>query len=571
MSVAPPHTSPRQAIPPQAAVSAPPALTRARARRRLDPWRVATAVVALVIAFPAFRVAASLGQGFAPIWSHLAETVLTGYLLNTLALALSVGALATVIGTGCAWAVTMARFPGRRVLELALLLPMAMPAYIIAYTYTDLLQFSGPVQSALRDAMGWDYGDYWFPEIRSFPGCAVVMALVLYPYVYLMARSAFLEQSVCVLEVARTLGAGPGRVFWRVALPLARPALAGGVALVMMETCADFGAVQYFGIDTFTVAIFRTWFALAEPVAALQLAAMLMGVVFLVLGAERASRGRARFFHTSSKMRPLPRPVVAGWRGALVSALVALPILLGFVVPAIHLAQMTLARGDAGMGVNLWRLTSTSFALAAAAAALATALAILVGYGVRLRATRFMRLAARLAALGYAVPGSVVAVGVLMPLAGLDNWIDGLARAQFGHPTGLILTGTVTGLLYAYVVRFLSIALSSVEAGLAKIRPTMGQVARTLGAGPWRALTEVHMPLMWPSIATASIMVFVDTLKELPATLILRPFEVETLATRVYRYAADERLAEASTAALVIVIVSVVPVALLARTMRRAG
>jgi iron(III) transport system permease protein len=538
-------------------------------RRRLTAWPVVTILVALLVALPVLVVASRVFMPSNGVWSHLAETVLGGYLLNTLLLAVGVGTLCLVIGVPAAWLVAMCRFPGRRVLEWALLLPMAIPAYVLAYVYTDLLQFVGPVQSGLRALFGWTRRDYWFPEIRSLGGAVAMLGLALSPYVYLAARAAFLEQSVCVLEVSRTLGSSPWRAFLRVALPLARPAIVGGLALVTMETLADFGTVQYFAVDTFTTGIYRTWFALGQPVAAAQLAATLMGVVLLVLLLERATRGQARYHHTTTRFRALPSFRLAGWRGVGALLFCSLPPLLGFAIPALRLAGMALEGGDPLFGPLFLRLAEHSLLLATISAVLAVGLAILVAYGVRLGAGRLTSGAARVAAMGYAIPGSVVAVGILIPLAAVDNAVDSIARDSFGVSTGLLLSGSMAGLVFAYLVRFLAAALGSVEASLGKIGRSLDHAARVLGAGPGRTLLRVHVPMMRASLLTAALIVFVDVMKELPATMIVRPFNFDTLAVRVYILAADERLVEASTAALAIVAVGIVPVILLSRTIVR--
>ncbi|MGH6900842.1 MAG: ABC transporter permease [Geminicoccaceae bacterium] len=525
--------------------------------------------VAGAVALPVLVVLASLLAPSGEIWAHLASTVLWDYLWSTATLALGVGAGVLAIGVGTAWLVSMCRFPGQRLFEWALLLPLAVPAYIIGYTYAGLLEYAGPVQSLLREAMGWGRDDYWFPEIRSLGGAIVVMSLVFYPYVYLLARAAFLEQCTCMLDVSRTLGRGAWGSFFKVAMPLARPAIAGGVALALMETLADFGTVQYFGVSTFTTGIYRTWFALGEPIAAAQLAGVLMLFVLLVLTLERVSRGLARYQHTAqSRQRSSYR--LTGARGLLATSACALPVALGFALPVLLLADMSLDQGDALLGGMFLELASNSFGLAALAALVTAAVALVVGYGLRLRPTPAMRASARIAGLGYAIPGAVIAVGVLLPFARFDNALDAWMRATFGISTGLLFTGTIAVLVFAYLVRFLALALNTVEAGLAKINRNLDDAARILGRSPAGTLARVHVPLLWGSVLTAVILVFVDVLKELPATLILRPFNFETLAVRVYRFAADERLAEASTAALAIVLVGLLPVILLSRAIARA-
>jgi iron(III) transport system permease protein len=541
---------------------------RARWSGVIDAWRLISLGAAGAVALPVLVVMASLLAPSGEIWAHLASTVLRDYLWNTLGLTLGVGCGVLVIGVGTAWLVSMCRFPGRQLFEWALLLPLAVPAYIIGYTYAGLLEYAGPLQTLLRDATGWTRADYWFPPIRSLGGAIVVMSLVFYPYVYLLARAAFLEQCTCMLDVSRTLGRGPWGSFYKVAIPLARPAIAGGVALALMETLADFGTVQYFGVNTFTVGIYRTWFALGAPTAAAQLAGVLMLFVLLVLTLERASRGLAKYQHTAQSRLRSSYPLRGG-RALLATAACALPVALGFAVPVVVLVRMSLKQGDALLGAMFLELASNSFSLAALAAVLTTGIALLVGYGLRLRPGSLMRGAARLAGLGYAIPGAVIAVGVLLPFARLDNAIDAWMRASFGISTGLLFTGTIGVLLFAYLVRFLALALNTVEAGLAKINRNLDDAARVLGRTPGRTLLRVHVPLLWSSVLTAVILVFVDVLKELPATLILRPFNFETLAVRVYRFASDERLAEASTAALAIVLVGLLPVILLSRAIAR--
>jgi len=534
-----------------------------------DRWSVLALVLALAVALPVLVVFAAFLVPHSEVWRHLASTVLLGYVGHTFALTVGVAVGVTLIGVGCAWLVTMCRFPGRYVFEWALLLPFAVPAYIIGYTYTDLLQFAGPVQTGLRDAMGWTRNDYWFPEIRSLGGAIVVMTLVLYPYVYLLSRAAFLSQSSCLLDVSRTLGRNPWRHFIEVAVPMARPAIVGGVALVMMETMADFGTVQHFGISTFTTGIYRTWFALGEPVAAAQLAAVLMIFVLSMLWIERFSRSHARYDHTTA-MRPLTSYGLSGGRGFLAATACFMPIFLGFLLPTLVLMRMAWRQGDLLMAGKFLPLAWNSLTLAALAALLTVIFAVLVIYGVRLRPTALMKAASSVAGLGYAIPGTVIAVGVLIPFARFDNALNSWLQTHLGFSTGLLLSGTILGLLFAYLVRFLAVALNSVDAGFGKISRHLDDAARTLGHPPGGTLLKVHLPLLRGALLTAMVIVFVDVLKELPATLIMRPFNFETLAVRVYQFASDERLAEASTAALAIVAVGLLPVILLSRAIAQS-
>ena len=527
-------------------------------------------MLALVMALPVMTVFSFVFQPAGEVWRHLADTVLEDYILNSLVLMLGVGAGVLLLGISSAWVVTTCDFPGRRLFEWALLLPMAIPAYIIAYTYTGMLDFAGPVQSALRGWFGWGYGDYWFPEIRSLWGAAVMLSLVLYPYVYLLARAAFLEQSVCVLEVSRTLGASPLRTFFRVALPLARPAVITGLSLALMETLADYGTVQYFGVSTFTTGIFRTWFGLGDSAAAAQLSALLMSFVFVLVLIERWSRRQARYHHTSGRYRSLTRHRLRGWRMAVGVAVCLVPLVFGFLLPAGQLLAWALARASEIFDTGFLLLAWHSLMLAAAASVIALLLGLFMAYGRRLNDHWAVAGAVRVAGMGYAVPGTVIAVGVLIPFAWLDNSLDAWMRARFGVSTGLLLSGTLAALLFAYTVRFLAVSLQTVEAGLAKIRPTIDDAARSLGRRPFDVLRELHLPLMRGSLLTALLLVFVDVLKELPATLILRPFNFNTLAVRAYELASDERLADASGASLAIVAAGIIPVILLSRSIRHS-
>jgi iron(III) transport system permease protein len=537
------------------------------------PLPVATFSVALLVALPVLSVGASLlVPGTGETLAHLAATVLPETIANSLWLCLIVGLLVSSMGTVSAWLVAMREFPGRRVFEWALLLPMAMPAYVLAYTYTDFLQFVGPVQSWLRESFGWRRDDYWFPEVRSLPGAAAMLGFVLYPYVYLLARTAFLERAAGMIEAARVLGASAPQVFFRVSVPLARPAITVGVALALMETMADYGTVAYFAVPTFTTGIYRAWFALGDRAAAAQLAVGLLGFVLLLLALERIGRGRARY-HDTSLRRGRGRPRLQGLPAALAFVGCLMPILLGFLLPAGLLLRLGLGEDGSEFASRFWQIAGNSFFVAALAASIAGLLALLLGYGVRLarrpRSAMLARAANRLVGLGYAVPGSVIAVGVLIPVTRLDHWLATAWEQASGSHPGLILTGGIAALIYAYLARFLSIALQTVESGLAKITPAMDAAARSLGCGEAETLRRVHLPLLSGSLLTAVLLVFVDVMKELPATLVMRPFNFDTLATQTYTLAADERLAEASLTALAIVGVGLLPIYVLARQITR--
>lgn len=544
-------------------------VTKRLFRWRFDPWRWLVLAPATLLAIPVLTILLSVLDPQWEIWAHLRQTVLWLYISNSLLLAFGVGLGALFIGTGCAWLVTQYQFPGRHHLEWLLLLPLAIPAYIIAYTYTGLLDFAGPVQSHLRNWFDWRYGDYFFPEIRSLGGAIIMLALVLYPYVYMLARNAFREQSSSLQEASRTLGLTPRQHFWRVALPLARPAILTGTALAMMEAFADYGTVQYFGVNTFTTGIFRTWFGLNNSLAAAQLAALLTSFVLFLLVLEQWSRRKIRYYNQGHTDSQPPRRQLQGGRKWLVLMVCCMPLIVGFIIPAIQLLFWALATWHITLNDQFIRLVWNSFSLAAMAAIISVSLALLFAYARRLKRDWLVLIPVRLAAMGYAIPGTVIAIGVMLPLALLDQRIDLLAEQWFGVRTGLLFSGTLFALLLAYSVRFLAVSLHSVEAGLHRIRPNMDQAARSLGCSPRQVLWRVHVPLLRGSVLTAVLLVFVDVLKELPATLILRPFNFNTLAVRTYELASDERLADASLSALAIVVVGLLPVILLARSMDR--
>ena len=521
-------------------------------------WTIGSWLIAVVVAAPIAVVLFALATPPSPTWSHLRETVLTGYIVNTAVLTLAVGLLSAVIGIACAWTVATRDFPGRRILSWALVLPLATPAYVVAYVYTDLLEFAGPVQTALRTLTGWAVGDYAFPPIRSLGGAAVVLSLVLYPYVYLLARTAFEAQAASLVDAARVLGAGSTRAFYTIALPASRPVVAGGVALAMMETVADYGVVDYFGISTFTTGIFRTWFALGDRGAAVQLAGWLFVVVAILIVAEQTAR-RGAFSNPVARTGSAVPVRLSGARAWFAILGCALPLVLGLIVPAAVLARYAFETGDPLLGRGFADFVTTTFGVAGTTAVLATLLALWLAYGVRLNPHPANRLAMRTATLGYALPGAVLAVGVLVPLTGMDKALARFLNAQFDLGMGLLLTGTAAALVFAYLARFLTVAYNACQGGLDKVHRRLDDAARSLGAAPNRVLREVHVPLMRGAVASAVLLVFIDVTKELPATLILRPFNFETLATRVYRLASDERLAEASTAALAIVGLGLLP------------
>ena len=529
-------------------------------------WRCAVIATAATFALPVLFVLASVFTPAGEVWLHLVHTRLPDYVINSLALMFGVGVGVLLVGISTAWLTVNFDFYGRSIFVWLLLLPLAMPAYINAYAYTGLLEFSGPIQTALRALFGWEGGDYWFPPIRSLTGAMLMLTLVLYPYVYLLARSAFLEQSVAASDAGRLLGCTPWQNFWRVTLPMARPAVIAGLSLALMETLADFGTVQYFGVDTFTTGIFRTWFGLNDSTAATQLSAVLMLFVFALIMLEYWSRRRARFHHISSRSIALQRTKLKGWHQVLAFCWCLAPIFLGFVVPFSLLLYWSWLTAEQTLDHRFLTLTANSFGLAGLTALLAVLFALLLTYGRRLAPTPLVRAAVRMTSLGYAIPGTVIAVGVVIPMGWLDNVINNWIELSFDTTVGLIFSGTLITLVFAYLVRFLAISLQAVGSGLNTVRASMDDAARSLGLAPRQVLTEIHIPMIRGSVLTAGLIVFVDVLKELPATLILRPFNFNTLAVRAYEMASDERLIDSATAAAAIVLVALIPVILLSRT-----
>jgi iron(III) transport system permease protein len=536
---------------------------------RLNALDVSALLLALLLAIPLISVCLSLFAGASATVAHLAATVLPDYVFNTLALGALVVVGVLIVGVPAAWMTAMCDFPGKRLLEAALVLPLAAPAYVLAYAYTDLLDSYGPVQNTLRATFGWQVGEYWFPDIRSLPGAALMLVLVLYPYVYLLARARFLTESATALEAARLLGRGPWRSFLTVSLPLARPALAAGATLALMEAFADYGTVSYFGVPVFTTGIYRAWFSFGDPTAAAQLAAFLIGFVALALCLESFARGGARYHETGRRDRRPTEFKLPPAKAAGAIVLCVLPPFFGFAVPALALLHLLIQAG--GPSREFWHHLMNSVTLAALAGAIATAVAIVLGFARHERPRGPVARAVDFVGLGYAAPGAVIAVGVLIPFAAFDNALDAAMRSHLGVSTGLLLTGGIAALLFAYLVRFLAVALQSVNAGLARITPSVGGAARMLARGNWDALWRVHLPMIAPSALTAALIVFVDVMKELPATLMLRPFNFDTLAVAANNYAADERLGFAAAPALAIVAVGIIPCILLIRGITSAA
>ena len=532
-------------------------------------WSLGAILIGLAVVAP---IVAILWMALAPsenVWPHLAATVLPRYLSNTAIMAVSVAVIAAMVGTGSAWYVAMYRFPGSRWLEWALLFPLAIPAYVGAYALVDFLEFSGPVQTGLRGFFGWDSArDYWFPEIRSRWAAVIVLAAALNPYVYLLARTAFREQSGGIYEVARALGSGPFARFWRVGLPLARPAIAAGTAIVMMETVSDFGVVEFFAVQTLTTGIFTTWLELGNAGGAAQLSLVILGLVLLLVGLEKASRSKSRFYQGARHQRPIETLRLTGWHGWVATALCVVPFAVGFVLPVGVIGWHAAVNAEGWLAPGLVEALRNTLVVGGAAAVVTVTAALFLTYGVKLTASRLPRKVTPVTTIGYAAPGAVLGVGILIPLAAADNAIADAVLGLTGWDPGLFMTGTAFAVVYAYSVRFFAIAQGAAEAAMDRVSPSLPMAARSLGRTAGGALREIYVPLIRGSVGTALLLVFVDSVKELPATLLLRPFNYNTLSTRVYEKASLEQIGQAAPAAMLVIAVGLAAVALAARASR---
>ncbi|WP_018996850.1 ABC transporter permease [Hirschia maritima] len=516
-----------------------------------------------VLALPILSVLWVFMTGQMSDEAHLWQTILPPYLQNTIVLMLLVSLIATAIGVSCAWIVASMDFPGRKLFSWLLILPLASPAYIIAYIYTDFLDTTGPVQTGLRSLLSADIASFHFPEVRSIPGAAILLGLVLYPYIYVVTRTSFSVLARNQFQAARSLGRGPWAAFFKVALPSARLAIFAGLSLVLMETLADFGVADYFAIPTLSTGVFRTWLAMGDKVTALKIAGVMLLFAFILIVLEKISR-RGKLSNQDQSSNDSPLFKLNKFHSGCAIIVCSLPIMLGFALPVGLLALNAISYGDQQSLTALIGYTWNSISVALFVTLFAIGISLFLVYANRSPSPNStIKLATqtgiRISTIGYALPGTVLAVGLLMPIGPLDQFLTGTSRNLFGTSHGLLLTGSISVLVYALTVRFLTVSYNGILAGSEKITPSMDAAARSLGASSFQVFKRIHFPLLKPSIAASACLVFIDVIKELPATLILRPFNFETLATRVYRLASDERLNEASTAALLIVIVGLIP------------
>lgn len=530
-------------------------------------WRISTVFLSALAVLPVIAIALLSFFPTENIWPHLLETSLPRYLSNTVQLIFGVGISVLITGVSTAYLVSHFEFPCRRYFEWMLLLPLAIPAYVIAYLYTDLLEFAGPVQRLIRGVFGWQLArDYWFPNVRSMGGAIAMMGLVLYPYVYLMARASFLEQSPYLQDVSRLMGKTRFQTFLFVSLPIARPAISIGVALALMETMNDFGTVDFFAVHTLTAGLFDVWLNMNNLGGAAQIAMTMLGFVLILLGLEYSGRRRVGFYQKSGRFCHRAKIKLSGKKKWLAFVVCLMPVVAGFFVPVGLLIDYSIRYFHKSWTPEFRTYAFNSFYVSAIAAVVCCAIAVTIAYTRRMEQKGWLKLLSRTASMGYAVPGAVLAVGVVIPLALFDNAIDGFLRTQFGISSGLIFSGTVFALILTYVIRFLAISIGSIESSFSKVSTSIDMASRTLGHPPFRSLRLHHLPLIKSGIFTAGLIVFVDCMKELPATLLLRPFNFETLATHVYLFASDEMIGESALGCLAIVLTGLVPVIVLSKT-----
>ncbi|MBT0781956.1 iron ABC transporter permease [Paracoccus sp. pheM1] len=545
-----------------------PELTRVPCVRAGMGWQAAALAVAALVLLPVLALGLFALRGSPGLWAHLVSNVLPVAARQTVILLVGVGAIVATLGTVTAWLVAACDFPGRRFFGWALLLPLAVPTYIVAYAYLDLLHPVGPVQGAIRGWLGYSSPrEFRLPDIRSMPGCILLLGLVLYPYVYLPVRALFAMQAGNLLDAGRSLGAGPVAGFLRVALPLARPAVAIGTALALMEAMNDIGAAEFLGVRTLTVSVYSTWINRSDLPGAAQIALAMLAITMALVMLERRGRRRQRY---AAGAQPLRRTRLGGWRAWGATLVCALPVALGFAAPAWYLVGAAWARYRfAGLSPRIIEEAGNTARFAALATLVALVLGLVVTGAARMRPGRLTRSMARLSTLGYAVPGTILAIGLLPVIALADRQIAAVSQALLGAGPGLLLLGSGAALVYAYVARFLAIATGGIEAGLSRVPASLDHAARTLGRSPGQVFRQVHVPISRPALAASGLLIFVDCVKELPATLLLRPLNFETLSTHLYGEAARGTYEDAAIAALIIVVIGILPVMVLARTIRR--
>ncbi|ELV8553339.1 iron ABC transporter permease [Vibrio fluvialis] len=532
-------------------------------------WKTSSVALATLLVLPILAIfVTAIGQTD-DVFAHLLSTVMPTYAFNTVVLTLSVMALALLFGIPSAWLMAMCRLPGEKVLQWALVLPLAIPGYIVGYIFTGWFDYAGPIQVWLREQTGWMAGEYYFPDIRSLAGASIVLALVLYPYVYLMCRAAFMEQNVSLLQSARLLKCSPWESFRRISLPLVRPSIAVALSLVAMETVGDFGTVSYFAVNTLTTAVYDTWMNYSNLTAAAKISAVMLVIVLLLLSAERYSRRRQKLYQSQFNSHEDFRYALRGWKKWLALLWCWGLVCVAFIFPLLQLLSYAYTYFEQSWTAEFREYALNSLQVSLSAAVIGVAVALVVNFYSRLKSNRVSVALMRLSSMGYAVPGTVLAIGVMVPVLTLDHAVNDVAKAmQWGRP-GLIFSGTMFAIIFALIVRFSAVAIGSIESSLNKISPSLDMAARTMGCQANAMLWRVHLPLVRRGALIAGLLVFIESMKELNAALLLRPFNFETLATYVYNYASDEHLELAALPAVLLVLVGLIPLVVVNRSLEQ--
>ncbi|HAS62030.1 MAG TPA: iron ABC transporter permease [Vibrio sp.] len=532
-------------------------------------WKTSSGTLALLLVLPIFAIFYTAVGETDELFSHLMSTVMPTYTFNTVALAVGVMLLTLLFGIPSAWLMAMCRLPSEKILQWALVLPLAMPGYIVGYIFTDWFDYAGPIQIALRDLMGWQADDYWFPDIRTLGGAIVVLALVFYPYVYLLCRAAFMEQNVSLLQSARLLKCSPWESFYRISLPLVRPAIAVALSLVAMETIGDFGTVSYFAVNTLTTAVYDTWLGYSSLTAAAKISGIMLVLVILLLSTERYSRRKQKLFQNHFSSREDFRYELNGWKKWLALTWCWGLVSVAFIFPLGQLVIYAYKYFAQSWTAEFQQYALNSLYVSLTAALIAVVIALVVNFYQRLSAKRTAVAFMRLSSLGYAVPGTVLAIGVMVPVLFMDHLVNDIAKVmEWGRP-GLIFSGSMFAIIFALVVRFSAVAIGSIESSLSKVSPSLDMASRTMGCNSNQMLLRVHLPLIRRGALIAGLLVFIESMKELNASLLLRPFNFETLATYVYNFASDEHLELAAMPAVLLVLVGLVPLVLVNRSLEQ--
>lgn len=538
-----------------------------RRRNYFNGWMGITTVVCIAVAFPLLIIFTYLFTPGDAAWQHITTNLLPAYTINTLLLLTGVAFLVTLIGISTAWLVSMYTFPGGQILQWLLILPIAIPAYILGFTWVGMLDYTSPIYVFFRNSFGLETGQFLVFNILSLPGAIIILSLALYPYVYLIARTWFNQQSASILEAGYSLGHKPFSVFFKIVLPLSRPALVAGVSLALMEVLNDYGLVSYFGVDTFTTGIFTAWFAFGSPVSAIKLSSILMLLVLLLLITERVNRGNRRYDSSGDHYRPSRKKRLSPLKGAVATIMVSIPVLFGFIIPVCMLIYWSFQTSHLTFDHRFFRLLQNSFILAFTASGSVIILSVLIGFTVRTFPSKTARFMARFATIGYAIPGAIIAVGLLVPFIWIDNQLAGFTDGM----TRIVLTGTWLTLIFGYTVRFMAVGYNNIESTMTKTSVSLDEASRSLGVSNKKTLFSILLPIIHPGILAGSLLVFIEVLKELPITLIMRPFNFDTLAVRAFEYASDERVAEAAPASLVIVVTGLLSVMFLRKTLKEQG